>query len=360
MFLRNIWYFALSSRDVTAGKLVHKKLLGEPVLFGRTKSGEAFALKDLCPHRGVLLSAGRLLAPGDSAVGETVTSDQVECPYHGWRFGADGRCAAIPSLVPGQEIDIEKIRVQRYHLTERQGLIWIYMPQEEMRPGMDTPAPETPAPVLPGIDKDARPRMRDQLTFDCHVDHAVIGLMDPAHGPFVHKAWWWRSESSIHEKAKVFAPTDLGFTMVAHKPSSNSAGYKILGGKPTTEITFRLPGIRTELITVGKHKILGLTTVTPLDDESTEVTQTFYWTNPIYSLMKVFLAPLGRAFLRQDHEIVMLQKQGLQFDPRLMLINDADTQAKWYFRLKKIWDDAQTSGQTFVNPIQPTTLRWRS
>ena len=54
-------------------------LLGEPVLLGRLKSGEAFALRDICPHRGVPLSAGRILA-----------NNTVECPYHGWRFKKDG------------------------------------------------------------------------------------------------------------------------------------------------------------------------------------------------------------------------------------------------------------------------------
>ena len=46
------------------------------------------------------------------------------------------------------------------------------------------------------------------LTADlpCNVDHGIIGLMDPAHGPFVHQAWWWRSRASIHEKTKHFEP----------------------------------------------------------------------------------------------------------------------------------------------------------
>ena len=75
------------------------------------------------------------------------------------------------------------------------------------------------------------------------VDHAVIGLMDPAHGPFVHQSWWWRSEASIHEKAKTFGPVSWA-SPCCSTPSSNSAGYKILGGNPTTEISFppRHPG----------------------------------------------------------------------------------------------------------------------
>ena len=40
------------------------------------------------------------------------------------------------------------------------------------------------------------------------MDHGIIGLMDPAHGPFVHQAWWWRSAASIHEKTKKFEPLD--------------------------------------------------------------------------------------------------------------------------------------------------------
>ncbi len=78
----------------------------------------------------------------------------------------------------------------------------------------------------------------------CNVDHGIIGLMDPAHGPFVHQAWWWRSRASIHEKTKHFEPIPEGFRMSAHAPSGNSAPYKLLGvyGEPiTTTIDFVLP-----------------------------------------------------------------------------------------------------------------------
>ncbi|WP_339614534.1 Rieske (2Fe-2S) protein, partial [uncultured Parvibaculum sp.] len=60
-FLHNIWYFAMPAEALRPGGLVHKVLLGEPVVIGRSEAGEVFALKDICPHRGVPLSAGRLL-----------------------------------------------------------------------------------------------------------------------------------------------------------------------------------------------------------------------------------------------------------------------------------------------------------
>ncbi len=107
------------------------------------------------------------------------------------------------------------------------------------------------------------------LTADlpCNVDHGIIGLMDPAHGPFVHQAWWWRSRASIREKTKRFEPIPEGFRMSAHAPSGNSAPYKLLGvyGQPVeTTIDFVLPNRRTETIRCGDKWFSSLTTVTPV------------------------------------------------------------------------------------------------
>lgn len=351
MFLRDIWYFALPGEKLKCGAMMHKMMLGEPLLIGRTEAGAVFVLRDICPHRGVPLSAGQLLGTKLSGCGD----DAVECPYHGWKFRTDGHCVEIPSLVPDQEVDISRIRVRRYIAKETQGNIWVYM-ADEKRADL---APTHEPPSMPGVGNRG-PNIREAMTFSCHVDHAVIGLMDPAHGPFVHRAWWWRSRTSIHAKEKAFAPSDLGFSMLEHTPSSNSFAYRILGGTPTTEIAFRLPGIRIERINAGRNRLVGLTSVTPIDDSTTEITQSFYWTIPFLSVIKPAAKYFMRAFLRQDRDMVNLQQQGLRFDPRLMLINDADVQAKWYHRLKGEWTEAHEQGRPFENPVKPTTLRWRS
>ncbi len=351
MFLRDIWYFAVPGESLAPGAMVHKVLLGDPIVIGREADGTPFALRDICPHRGVPLSSGALFSPETSGCGTSA----IECPYHGWKFRPDGHCAEIPSLVPDQDMDIERIKVRAYPVREVQGNIWVYI-ADDAHPDA---APTIDPPQVPDFD-DKVPNIRESMIFDCHIDHAVIGLMDPAHGPFVHQAWWWRSSKSIHEKAKDFAPNPRGFTMVAHTPSSNSAGYKVLGGTPVTEISFQLPGIRIEHIKIGKNTVCGLTTVTPLDENRTEITQTFYWTMPFLSFAKPIARQFMRAFLGQDRDMVNLQQQGLKFEPRLMLINDSDVQAKWYHRLKTEWAKSVEDGSEFVNPIEPITLRWRS
>jgi hypothetical protein len=54
------------------------------------------------------------------------------------------------------------------------------------------------------------------------------------------------------------------------------------------------------------------------------------------------------------------QQQGLRFSPPLTLIDDADTQAKWYYRLKREYLRARAEGRPFENPVLPRTLEWRS
>ncbi len=342
LFLRNLWYFALHTHALKRGRLVHKILLGEPIVFGRTEDGEAFALRDVCPHRGVPLSAGKFL------------EGTVECPYHGWRFKPSGQCAHIPSLVGEEGVDPSKIGVRKYPLTERNGLIWIYMADDPQ-----TREPASAAPDLP-ITPQAQPTLIETQLFPCPIDHAVVGLMDPAHGPFVHKAWWWRSAKSIHAKAKKYAPSHLGFTMVPHKPSSNSTLYKILGGEMTTEISFQLPSIRIEHIKAGRNEVVGLTTCTPLNEHETEVTQTFFWNIGWIAPFKPLAQLVARVFMGQDRHMVTLQNDWLKFNPRLMLIQDADVPAMWYYRLKKEWAEATAAQKPFVNPVPETTLRWRS
>lgn len=345
-FLADAWYLGALAADVRPGKLVPLEVLGEPVVLGRSRAGRLFALRDVCPHRAAPLSAGRFHR--DAAGVETVA-----CPYHGWRFGADGACTAIPSLTADQAMDVSRIRVRRYPAQESQGLIFLWMgstPDSE---------PDHPPPEFPGVVGGA-PKLVDRMVFNAHIDHAVVGLMDPAHGPYVHRQWWWRAGGSEHDKEKRFEPREHGFAMVRHAPSKNSRAYRLLGGRPSTEITFRLPGLRWEHIVVGRRQVLSLTCLTPLDDSRTQVTQLVWSDHPAFALLKPAIAAMARTFLRQDARMIELQKRGLKHDPAPLWIDDADRQAKWHQALKREWIASRAEGRPFENPVQPATLRWRS
>jgi hypothetical protein len=341
-FIRNLWYYAMPGAVLAVGQMKSKKLLGEPVLFARRDDSSIFAMRDICPHRAMPLSYG------------SFDGKEVECCYHGWRFDGSGACTCVPSLTGAEGIEPSNIKVRSYPVQESQGGIWIFIGNGK------SPTTLPPVPRVADIPENMTPSICEILQFPCYIDHAVIGLMDPAHGPFVHTSWWWRTRRSIHEKAKAFGPSYLGFTMKRHKPSKNSFAYKLLGGAPETEIGFQLPGVRVENIRVGRHVVGGLTCVTPIDDTHTEITHTIYTT---IGWLRLF-APLARLFVRgfleQDKNVVVRQQDGLKHESNLMLIRDADTQARWYHQLKNEFERAQQENRTFENPVKDTVLKWRS
>lgn len=346
-FLYDCWYLAVQSRDLRPGGLERHVILGEPVLLGRDGQGAAFALRDLCPHRAAPLSAGKLTRDPGGA-------EAVQCAYHGWLFRTgDGACSLIPSLTPGQAFETERVHVRVYPLRESQGLVWIWMAADARLAA----GPEGEAPVFEGAIGD--PLVVDRMEFDTHIDHAVVGLMDPTHGPYVHPQWWWRKSTTPRLKTKRFEPSELGFTMVRHQPSANQRAYRLVG-RPETEIVFRLPGLRWELVRAGGRHTLALTCLTPITPTKTRITQLIWSDHPVFRCLRPLIAAGARRFLRQDGAMVNLQNQGLAYDPPLLWIDDADRQAKWYQTLKREWIASRREARPFRNPVEPATLEWMS
>jgi len=339
------WYPALRANRLHGRKMVKALLLGVPLVLGRKSDGRLFAMRDLCPHRGIPLSAGWF-------DGET-----VQCKYHGWKFEpCSGQCREIPSLTRYDSLEPERIYATAYPCEERDGYAWVYLPE----PGKGRVSEALPSvPELPKFSGKYR-SAHISADLPCNVDHGIIGLMDPAHGPFVHHAWWWRHRRSIHEKEKRFEPIRQGFRMATHTPSANSVPYKLLGvyGKPvTTTIDFVLPNRRMETIRAGDKWFSSLTTVTPVTASTCRIDVAAAWNIfyrvPFVTLLATFF---GARFVRQDQQTMIEQAEGLKYHPSLMLIDDADKPAKWYFALKQ----ARLRG-TDEHPLSgPVTLHWRS
>ncbi len=342
VMLRDAWYFAAPSTAVAARAAIHRTLLGEPVLIGRDADGQVFALRDTCPHRGTLLSKG------------TFDGREVECPYHGWRFATNGQCTAIPSQTADQRPQPADIRAACYPVRESQGNIWVFVGG---RNAVLPPIPEVP------IIGNGKPRLHLVMRFPCNIDLAVIGLMDPAHGAFVHQSSLWRNRKSVHEKRKAFSPVvgALGWRMDKHTASSNSRAYRLfLGGQPETEITYTLPSVRIEHATTGRYSYAGLTACTPVTADATDVHHVMYWDVPFAPLLRPLVRPMAERFLDQDRRAVLAMQEGLAFSPATMLVRDADTQTRWYFKLKREWLAAAAEERPPYNPITPTVLTWRS
>ncbi len=345
-FLWDFWYPAMRSREIYGLNLAKATLLEVPLVIGRTSERKAFAMRDACPHRGIPLSYGHF------------DGKNVQCSYHGWEFDAcSGRCVEIPSLTSGDKLKVERIGATHFPCEERDGYVWVYM----NAPGARPPEAVGAAPELPKFSGKFK-IARLECELPSHVDQGIIGLMDPAHGPFVHQSWFWRSKKSIHEKAKQFEPIPNGFRMSKHSPSTNSAPYQLLKkmtGEPvTTTIDFVLPNMRLEEIRSGKLWFSSRATVTPVRRDLCRIDFVAAWNVPLpVWIFKAF----AEKFLRQDQQTMIQQAEGLRDNPRLMLIDDADRPAKWYFALKQNLTESRKTGTEMRNPLEgPVTLHWRS
>ena len=378
--LWGFWYPALRSDQLRGRKLERAMLLEVPLVLGRDSTGKPFALRDVCPHRAFPLSFGCF----DGA--------SVECAYHGWQFDAHtDQCRHIPSLTSDSKLKCDRIFAGSFPCEERDGYIWAFMANPEGRAVTEAEqaragdprakAPERgerasvglkphaftipPAPELPTFSKHFK-IARLSADLPCSVDHGIIGLMDPAHGPFVHQAWWWRSRRSIREKAKQFEPIPNGFRMSSHAPSANSAPYKLLklitGEPATTTIDFVLPDQRFEQIRAGRYWLSSRTTVTPVRRDLCRLDFVAAWNIlPWFPIVSFIIHVLGPRFIRQDTEVIEKQALGLKYEDRMMLVDDADRQARWYFELKAAHLESQRTGEPMRHPVSgPVTLRWRS
>ncbi|MEM6452532.1 MAG: Rieske 2Fe-2S domain-containing protein [Cyanobacteria bacterium P01_D01_bin.105] len=105
MTLLNHWHPTIKSSQLKR-KPVLVQLCNEEIVLFRTAKGEIGALKNRCPHRGMRLSQG------------WVEKDEIVCPYHAWRYAADGKgvSPSTPKLKPC---------VSSFSVVERYEMIWI-------------------------------------------------------------------------------------------------------------------------------------------------------------------------------------------------------------------------------------------
>lgn len=163
------WYPLAYSDELDAGTPVARTLLDEPLIAYRTTGRRVVVARDLCIHRGVPLRHGRQ------------EGDELVCAYHGFRYGADGRCTAIPAQ-PDLPIP-KKLRLSTVASVERHGLVWVCL----------DPAPvagSASAPAIPDWPELADPVYRMMHAapqdWDCTPGRQLENFIDVAHFSWIH------------------------------------------------------------------------------------------------------------------------------------------------------------------------------
>jgi vanillate O-demethylase monooxygenase subunit len=165
--VRNQWYVAAYGREVSRD-LFSRTICGEPILFWRTESGEVTAMSDRCVHRRFPLSQ----APSH------LVDDTVVCGYHGFTYGADGVCVAVP----GQKRVPRTARLTSYTVVEQDSFVWVWIADPD-RPAEPDPATIPRAHWLDSPDWDV---VNGVEHIDCNFGLLVDNLLDLSHETYLH------------------------------------------------------------------------------------------------------------------------------------------------------------------------------
>lgn len=111
-FLQNAWYMAAWADEVGPETLLSRTILSQRIVFYRDTLGMVRALADRCSHRFVPLSMGQR------------HGDELQCPYHGLRFGSNGQCVRNPH---GDERIAPNAAIRAYPAHEAGLMIWVWM-----------------------------------------------------------------------------------------------------------------------------------------------------------------------------------------------------------------------------------------
>ncbi|HLH75250.1 MAG TPA: aromatic ring-hydroxylating dioxygenase subunit alpha [Candidatus Binataceae bacterium] len=179
MFLRNYWYVAAASQEVSQTPL-GRIILNEPVVIFRTAAGIAAALEDRCCHRHAPLHLGR------------VVGEHLQCGYHGLEFDRSGRCA----LIPAQEHIPPTARVKSYPVVERYRWLWIWM---------GDPALADPNKIADfhWLDDSQWGARSARLPVECNWQLIVDNLLDLTHLTYVHGATIGTQANTLHAETTV-------------------------------------------------------------------------------------------------------------------------------------------------------------
>jgi phenylpropionate dioxygenase-like ring-hydroxylating dioxygenase large terminal subunit len=164
MFLRNGWYSAVWSNELT-DKPLGKTFLNEKVVLFRGAGGQVGALEDSCCHRAAPLSMGN------------IAGEYLACGYHGLEFDVNGTCMKVP----GQTDVPAGAKVRSYPVREKNNVVWIWM-------GDAAKADTAKIPDMPWLSEtDKWTATPGRLYVKTNYQFILDNLLDLTHVSYVHK-----------------------------------------------------------------------------------------------------------------------------------------------------------------------------
>jgi phthalate 4,5-dioxygenase len=163
---RRYWLPALLAEELPENDSppVRVKILSERLIAFRDSQGRYGLIDEFCAHRGVSLWFGNVKECG------------IRCAYHGWKYDVTGQCLEVPSA-PEHNTFAGKVRLTSYPLVKVGDILWTYMGEPELRPGL----PEFEFAQVPSEQTYASKRWQESNWLQ-----ALEGGIDSSHVSWLH------------------------------------------------------------------------------------------------------------------------------------------------------------------------------
>jgi Rieske 2Fe-2S family protein len=101
------------------GDFLVQEVAGESIIVVRDQKGEARGFYNVCRHRGTRLCEER-----------TGHSSTIQCPYHAWTYGLDGRLVGVPHMDKVRGFDKADYSLYPVNLTLWEGFIFVNLARQ--------------------------------------------------------------------------------------------------------------------------------------------------------------------------------------------------------------------------------------
>ncbi len=292
----NQWYAILESNEIKKGKITGVTRMGEKLVAWRDSQGRATVMADKCPHRGVALSAGKLV------------EDCIQCPFHGFEYDISGKCTLVPAN--GRNAEPPKaLHVNNYPTCEAHGIIFIWWGE---------PLPDKTYPPLPWFDNIDKGMVYSTLRshWANHYARAIENQLDVVHLPYVHHNSIGRGNQSLVNGpiCKVITNTPGSHRIDLWVDNEIDRGQKPRRPSEMPEparrplIQFHFPNLWQNWLS---DNFLVFLAFAPIDDENTMMYLRQYHRvhTPVLRQLTEWIARIGnRYILNQDKRVVVTQR----------------------------------------------------
>jgi 3-ketosteroid 9alpha-monooxygenase subunit A len=172
------WHVLGVAEKFRDGKPHALEIFGTKLVVFAGQDGNIRILDGYCPHMGGSLGHGK------------IRGNSVECPFHGWQWGGDGRCAAIPFAprVP------PRAKIKSWPVSEVSGQLFVYHDPED-----NPPPPEVAIPPIPPFDAGECTAWNwESQVINTNCRELIDNVADNTHFYYVH-GWLPRKFKNVFE-----------------------------------------------------------------------------------------------------------------------------------------------------------------